>query len=199
MTLKLNIGDEKGNAWRIEIDNSSLAGKSIGDVVKGDEISADLSGYELEIKGGSDSSGFPLSKEVEGEGLKGLLLTKGWGMHKRPRREGKKKVSTPKGVRIRKTVRGRIISDSTVQVNLLVIKKGSKKLEEIFPDQNKASEPEKPAEESKPAESSAEAPIEKKETKLEEKEEVKKEPTIERSSVEVKEAPEEEKAKEPNP
>ncbi len=140
MPHKLNIS-EKGKAWKLELDSETLSGKKLGDIVKGQEISADLAGYELEISGASDLSGFPHKKDVEGSALKRVLLTKGWGMHKKPKREGKKKVQTPSGLRLRKTVRGKEISDKTVQINLKVIKAGHKHLAEIFPDQNKAPEP----------------------------------------------------------
>ena len=63
-------------------------------------------------------------------------------MHKRPRREGKKKVSNPKpkGLRLRRTVAGRAISPETVQINLKVLKHGNKPLSEVFPEQNKPKE-----------------------------------------------------------
>jgi hypothetical protein len=71
-----------------------------------------------------------------------MLLGYGKGMHRRPRREGKKKVSnfTPKGLRMRKTVRGKVISPAIVQINLKIVKEGNKKLSEIFPDQNQPKE-----------------------------------------------------------
>jgi len=144
MPQKINISI-KGKSWKLELEPSILDGKSIGDKIDGKIVMPELEGYELEITGGSDLSGLPLSKDVEGIGLKGLLLTKGWGMHKRPKGE-RKRVPQSKGLRLRKTVRGRTISDKVIQINLVVAKEGSKKLEEIFPDQNKAPEPEKPAE-----------------------------------------------------
>ncbi len=60
-------------------------------------------------------------------------------MKKRPRREGKKKISnpTPKGLRLRKTVRGKVISPEIVQINLKILKQGAKKLSDIFSEQNK--------------------------------------------------------------
>ena len=137
--FKLNISN-KGKAWKLESEAESLIGKSIGEKLDGKEISSDLAGYELEITGTSDIAGFPGKKSIEGPELKRVLLTKGWGMHKKPRKEGKKKVSTPKGLRLRKTVRGNTISDKTVQINLNVLKEGTKKLPEIFPDQNKKAE-----------------------------------------------------------
>jgi small subunit ribosomal protein S6e len=142
MVFKLNIS-QKGKAWKLELEQEILVGKKIGDKIEGKEISSDLNGYELQITGASDSSGFPHKPDVEGPDRKSVLLTKGWGMHKRPRKEGKKKVSTPKGLRLRKSVRGSQISDKTVQINLNVLKEGSKKFPEIFPDQNKSKETEK--------------------------------------------------------
>ena len=126
MSLKLNIS-EKGKAWKLETSEESLSGKSIGDKFDGKEIKPELEGYELGITGGSDSAGFPLSKDVEGLGLKGLLLKKRWGMK-----------NSIKGLRLRKTVRGKTLSGTTVQVNLKVLKAGKKPLSEIFPEQIKS-------------------------------------------------------------
>lgn len=144
MVFKLNISD-KGKAWKIESESESLVGKKIGEKFDGKEISPDLEGYQLEITGATDFSGFPHKSDIEGPELKRVLLTKGWGMHKKPKKEGKKKVSTPNGLRYRKTVRGNQISEKTTQINIKVIQDGSKKLKEIFPEQNK--EPEAPVQE----------------------------------------------------
>jgi len=155
MPYKLNISD-KGKAYKIELEDEILAGKSIGDKIDGKEIKPELEGYEFEITGGSDKSGFPMNKNVEGIGLKKVLLTKGFGMKNKQ-----------KGLRLRKTQRGRVISNAVVQINMKVIKQGGKKLDEIFasaPAEGEASADgaEKPVEEKK------EEPI-KEETKAEEK------------------------------
>lgn len=155
MPMKLNIS-EKEKAWKIELESEILSGKSLGDKIQGSEVSADLAGYELEITGASDKSGFPHKENIEGIGQRRVLLTKGWGMHKRPRKEGKKRVSTPNGLRLKKTVRGKELSEKTIQVNLKIIKTGSKALKEIFPDQNKPKE--EPKKEETPAEKSTEQP-----------------------------------------
>lgn len=125
MPFKINISD-KGKSWKLETEAESLVGKSIGDKVEGKEVAQDLEGYELEITGGSDMSGFPLWKKAEGLGLKRVLLTRGFGMQ--DRREG---------IRLRKTVRGKVISNMVSQINLKVIKSGKKQLAEIFSEQNK--------------------------------------------------------------
>jgi len=136
MTLKLNVSN-KGKAWKVEVETSTLAGKSVGDKINGKDIKPELGDYELEITGGSDFAGFPLLKTAEGIGLKRVLLTKGWGLHKKPKGLKKKQPRFNKGLRLRKTVRGKTIAETTIQVNLNVIKEGKKPLAELFPDQNK--------------------------------------------------------------
>jgi len=134
MAFKINIGEKSGKTYKLEISAPELIDKEVGDKIDGKEIKNELDGYVFEITGGSDKAGFHLMKEVEGQGLKGTLLTYGKGMHKKPRREGKKpqKDKKPKGLRLRKTVRGKVIGESTVQINLKVEKAGKKPLSEIF-------------------------------------------------------------------
>ncbi len=141
MVFKINIS-EKGKTFKIESNREDLIGKSLHDKVEGNEISPELSGYEFEITGASDIAGFPLMENVEGIGLKRVLLNFGKGMNKRPRREGKRlrAKNRPKGLRLRKTVRGKTISQSVVQINMKVLKEGHKKLPEIFPEQNRVKE-----------------------------------------------------------
>lgn len=140
MVFKINVS-HKGKTKKYEIDNENLVDKIIGDTIPGKEIAEELEGYELEITGTSDKAGFPGFKEVQGPRLKKLLLTYGKGMHKRTKKEGKKKISnpTPKGLRLRKTVRGNAISLDTVQINTKVSKQGKTKFDDLF----------KPAEEPK--------------------------------------------------
>lgn len=139
MPVKLNISD-KGKAWKLEVSEETLSGKMIGDKFDGKEIKPELEGYELEITGGCDNSGFPLSKDVEGLGLKAVILKKGWGMR-----------NSTEGLRLRKTVRGKTISETTSLVNINVLKAGKKPLAEVFAEQVKseAAPAEKKAEPSK--------------------------------------------------
>lgn len=155
MPFKINISEKSGKTYKIELESEEIIGKALGDKIDGNIILPDLSGYEFEIKGASDKSGFTAHEKVDGIGLKKLLLSYEKGMKKRPRKEGKKKRSTlkPKGLRLRKTVRGKIISPVITQINLKVLKEGGKKLFEVFPDQNKTKEE---------LESSKEKPIEEK-------------------------------------
>lgn len=143
MVFKINVS-HKGKTKKYEIDNENLVDKIIGETIPGKEIAKELEGYEIEITGTSDKAGFPGFKEVQGPRLKKVLLKYGKGMHKRPKREGKFKISnpTPKGLKLRKTVRGNAISLDTVQINTKVTKEGKTKFDDLF----------KPAESEQPAE-----------------------------------------------
>ncbi|MCU0642449.1 MAG: eS6 family ribosomal protein [archaeon] len=143
MPIKLNIS-EKGKAWKVEVPEEVITGKSVGDKISGKDVKPELEGYEFQITGGCDSAGFPLSKDVEGLGLKALLLKKGWGMK-----------DNTEGMRRRKTVRGKVISENVSLINLNVLKAGSKKLAEVFPEQNQPKE--KKAAEAKPGEAPKQA------------------------------------------
>ncbi|MEK6906877.1 MAG: S6e family ribosomal protein [Nanoarchaeota archaeon] len=153
MAFKINLSEKTGKTYKLEAESAELQGKSIREKISGKDISPELAGYEFEIPGASDKAGFPSVENVEGISLKKILLTYGRGLHKRPRKEGKKLKSNmkPKGLRMRKTVRGKTISQEIVQVNLKVLKEGSKKLSEIFPEQNK---PKEKKEETKPQDTS---------------------------------------------
>jgi small subunit ribosomal protein S6e len=129
MAFKLNISD-KGKAYRLEIESESLLGKKIGETIEGAEIKPEFEGYSLEITGTSDKAGFPGSRDIDSPTLTKRLLTRGFGM----------KTASPHGLRLRKTLRGGIISEDIMQINFKVLKHGHKKLSELFPDQNKPKE-----------------------------------------------------------
>ena len=121
----------KGKTFKLEIEDEKLIGRSIGDKISGKEFSPDLEGYEIEITGTSDKAGFMGLAEVDGPNLRKVLLKYGKGMHKKPKGEGKIN-RKPKGLRLRKTVRGKEISSETIQINSKVLKEGSKKFEDLF-------------------------------------------------------------------
>ncbi len=97
----------------------SLVGKKIGDDISGDLFG--LSGYTLKITGGSDKDGFPMHPSVPGQGRKRALLKEPPGFHPKL-----------KGERRRKTVRGNTLSQDITQINVKIIKRGEKSLEDIF-------------------------------------------------------------------
>ncbi|MBT3405228.1 hypothetical protein HN832_05045 [archaeon] len=183
MVFKINIGTATGKTIKLETEAPGLEGKELGQTIKGEDISPDLAGYEFEIKGASDKSGFTSMENVEGMNLKKVLLTYGKAMHKRVRKEGKFKITTPRpaGLRLRKTVRGKIISTAVVQINLKLIKEGSKKLKEIYPEQF----PEAPAEEKTPAQETAPTETPKEESKPKDKINPEKEPETEKPAEDL--------------
>ncbi|RMD45897.1 30S ribosomal protein S6e [Candidatus Pacearchaeota archaeon] len=137
MVFKVNVS-LNGKTYKVESENEEIIGHAIGEKIEGELISPELKGYELEITGTSDKAGFPGMRNIEGPSLKRVLLGYGPGMHKKPK--GEKKVNRkPKGLRLRKTVRGREISEDTVQINTKVLKEGEKKFNDFF---NKKSEEE---------------------------------------------------------
>lgn len=111
-----------------------LIGKSIGEEFNGDIIG--LPGYTLKITGGTDRDGFPMHPKVKGPGRKKVLLTSPPCFHPRL-----------KGERRRKTVRGNTISEAIAQINVKIVKKGEKPIEELVPIKQKEKKEEKPKEE----------------------------------------------------
>jgi len=143
MAFKINVA-YKGKTFKVETEDEELVGLSIGEKIKGEELSEDLKGYELEITGTSDKAGFMGSPEIDGPNLHKVLLGYGRGMHMKP--EGEKKTNKkPNGLKLRKTVRGKEISLFTIQINTKVLTEGSKKFDALF----EAPEEEKPTEEEK--------------------------------------------------
>lgn len=121
MAYKINLS-HKGKAIKFETDNEELIGVTMGSVIEGKQISADLEGYELIVTGTSDKAGFPGMPDIKGQALKRVILKRGRGMR-----------DNSEGLRLRKTVRGNEISADTVQINLSVKKEGTKKFETMVP------------------------------------------------------------------
>ncbi len=122
MAFKVVVSDPKNRkAYQKDADEaaSGLSGKKIGEKLAGDFLG--LTGYELEITGGSDKDGFPMRKDVEGIGRKRALLSGGAGFH--PKMKGQRK---------RKSVRGNTISDQISQINMKITKHGEKSPEELL-------------------------------------------------------------------
>jgi len=115
--MKLVIG-HKGKSYKKEIEDlSSVLNKKIGDKISGDSFG--LSGYELQITGGSDKQGFPMRSSVHGIRRIKPIISAGVGIRK-------------KNIKKRKTVRGNTVSEEISQLNLKVIKEGSQPLDKIF-------------------------------------------------------------------
>ena len=112
--FKIIVSDpEEGNSQSVEVEEGQavpLIGRKLGEVIDGAAVK--LSGYKLKITGGSDKDGFPMRPNIHGGVRVGAILSEGVGFH-----------STRKGDRKRKTVRGNVITDSIVQINMKVVEK----------------------------------------------------------------------------
>ena len=130
--INVVVNDVKnGKSYSIKVESTKLAGKKIGEKLKGNTIG--LGDYEFDITGGSDRSGFPMRKDIEGVGKKKILISKGIGLRK----------IKVKGYRTKKSVRGNTIGVNTAQVNIKVSKYGSKKLDELIGKEVKVEKEEK--------------------------------------------------------
>ena len=137
--FKVVVSDPKSKkSFQSEIEQSQLMGKKISDKIKGDIVG--LSGYELQITGGSDRDGFPMRKDVEGIGRKKLLITAGVGFH-----------SSKKGVRKRKSVRGNTVSAAIAQINTKIVTYGSKPVDKLMGKKDSEKPKEKQVAEKEPA------------------------------------------------
>jgi small subunit ribosomal protein S6e len=104
---------ETGTSKVVELEETRavpLIGKKIGDVLDG--LIVDLPGYKVQITGGSDKDGFPMRQNVHGGVRRQVILSGGTGFN-----------PPSEGARRRKTIRGNVITDEIVQVNMKVVEK----------------------------------------------------------------------------
>ncbi len=110
--FKVVVADpESGETFQRDVDGQDanrFLGRDLGEEIEGDAVG--LSGFTLELTGGSDNAGRPMRPDVAGANLKDLLLDGGVGY--KPSRDGERK---------RITVRGRQISEETAQINAKVV------------------------------------------------------------------------------
>jgi len=90
-----------------------LIGKRLGETIDGAVVG--MSGLKLQIRGGSDKDGFPMRPNIHGGVRVNVIVSKGVGFH--PQREGERQ---------RKTLRGNVITEEIVQVNMKVLEKPKK-------------------------------------------------------------------------
>lgn len=122
-SIKVNIsggneGPGKGLSRMIEIDEKKMRfdGMKLGDIVKGGTLG--FPNYEFQITGGSDSSGFPMRRNVHGPVKKRILVVKR-GIGYKPVKRGEKH---------RRTVRGNEITPDMTLINMKVVKYGEAEL-----------------------------------------------------------------------
>ena len=128
--FKLTVSDVKGKSVTKELKDSDanpLLGLEIGQET--DASIVGLSG-KLKISGGSDKSGVPMRADIHGGSRKYVLLSKGIGLQ-----------DAEKGERVRKLMRGNVISEEIYQINC--------KFDGELPVEAPPVEEEKPSEEKK--------------------------------------------------
>lgn len=115
--FKIVLSDpETGKSQMVEIEGPKavpLVGRRLGEIIDGTAVG--FGGHKIRITGGSDKDGFPMRPDIHGGVKKRVILTKGVGFH-----------STEKGARKRKTLRGNIITEEIVQINMKIVEKPKK-------------------------------------------------------------------------
>ena len=104
--FKLTISDIKGKSVSKELKDSDatpLLGLQLGNET--DATIVGLNG-KLKLTGGSDKSGVPMRNDIHGAARKYVLLSKGVGLQ-----------SAEIGQRVRKLMRGNMVSEEIYQVN----------------------------------------------------------------------------------
>ncbi|HDQ06473.1 MAG TPA: 30S ribosomal protein S6e [Candidatus Bathyarchaeota archaeon] len=136
--FKIIVSDpETGKSQLVEVEESQavpLIGRKLGEVIDGAAVK--LSGYKLKITGGSDKDGFPMRPDIHGGVRVGAIISEGVGF--RPSQSGKRK---------RKTLRGNVITDAIVQINMKIVEKPKKSKKEEKPKAEEAKEESAPTEE----------------------------------------------------
>ncbi|MEM2963619.1 MAG: 30S ribosomal protein S6e [Candidatus Anstonellales archaeon] len=120
--MKIVISHKSGQSYQVEVHAAKAAalyGLKIGDEFDGGIAGA--SGYKLKITGGSDTSGFPMRRDVSGSRRTAVLISNRPGF--RP---------TKKGERKRKRVHGNQVDAEIAQLNTVVVEEGPQPLSEIF-------------------------------------------------------------------
>jgi small subunit ribosomal protein S6e len=158
--FKVIVSDpEAGKSKVAELDGARavpLIGKKLGETIDGSVVG--MSGRKLQITGGSDKDGFPMRHNIHGGVRVSVVISKSVGFH--PTREGERQ---------RKTLRGSVITEEIVQVNMKIVEKAKRaerpkkpkkvKVEEAEPEKaEKAEKAEAQPEPTKPEETAAEAP-----------------------------------------
>jgi small subunit ribosomal protein S6e len=136
--FKIIVSDpETGTSQVVELEGSRavpLIGRRLGETVDGSIVGQ--SGSKMKITGGCDKDGFPMRPDIHGGVRANTILSGGVGFH--PKRKGERR---------RKTVRGNIITEEIVQINMKSVEKPQKKAEKA--EKAEATE-EKKAEETEP-------------------------------------------------
>ncbi|MEM2936752.1 MAG: 30S ribosomal protein S6e [Candidatus Bathyarchaeia archaeon] len=120
--FKVIISDpETGRSKSLEMEETRsalLVGRKLGEVIDGSVVG--MPSYKLQITGGSDKDGFPMRHDVHGGVRVNVIVGEGTGF--RP---------SSKGERRRKALRGNVITEDIIQVNMKIVEKPKKAEEEM--------------------------------------------------------------------
>ena len=118
--FKVIVSDpQTGTSKVVEIEETRAApfiGRRLGETIDGSAV--DLPAHTVQILGGSDKDGVPMLGNVHGGVRRRVVLTDGTGF-----------AAKKKGERRRKTVRGNIITDEIVQINMKIVERPAKPAE----------------------------------------------------------------------
>ncbi len=119
--FKVIVSDpETGTSKVVELEEARatpLIGRRIGETIEGAIV--DLPAHKIKIVGGSDKDGVPMRPSVHGGVRRNIVISGGVGF--KPKNKGERK---------RKAVRGNVITDEIVQVNIKIVEKPKKTKEE---------------------------------------------------------------------
>jgi small subunit ribosomal protein S6e len=112
--FKVIVSDpQTGTSKVIELEEVRAApfiGRKVGETLDGAVV--DLPAHKVQLRGGSDKDGVPMRSNVHGGVRRAVVLSGGAGFN-----------PTRKGARKRKTVRGNVITDEIVQINMKIVER----------------------------------------------------------------------------
>jgi small subunit ribosomal protein S6e len=112
--FRIIISDpDSGTSKTLEVEENRavpLIGRKIGEVLDGTIVG--MTGHKVKITGGSDKDGFPMRPSVHGGVRRKVMLGGGVGFN--PKTQGERE---------RKTVRGNVVTDEIVQLNMKIVEK----------------------------------------------------------------------------
>jgi len=118
--FKVIVSDpQAGTSKVVELEEARATpfiGRRLGETLDGSAV--DLSAHTVQILGGSDKDGVPMIGNVHGGVRRKVVLSNGTGFS-----------AKKKGERRRKTVRGNIITDEIVQINMKIVERPAKPVE----------------------------------------------------------------------
>jgi small subunit ribosomal protein S6e len=118
--FKIIVSDpQNGTSKIVELEEARAApliGRKIGESLDGAVV--DLPAHKVQITGGSDKDGAPMRGNVHGGVRRNVILSSGPGF--KPKKKGERR---------RKTVRGDVITEDIVQVNMKITEQPAKPAE----------------------------------------------------------------------